>query len=736
MADTTELERALINADAAGDTAAAKQLAAAIIQMRQATSQPKAPEIQLQPDSLGRQAGLFARHSLVGIAGIPSIATEPIRNLVVNPALKLFGQPPVQPLTQGAEDLSDWAGLPKPQTKLERIVGKGTEMGMGAAGMAGAAQATGNLLAKQLPDVVDGVAQLGKTTGQKVAEMFATNPGTQAVAGASGGMAGQQAKENGAGFWGQLGSTVLGGLGGAGAMAAGKGIAGAIGNALNPALSSQIVDQRITQILINQGIDPASIGPAILSKMREDVAKSLKIGGTLNDDAVARLADYARVGATPTRAGITLDPYDVTLQRNASKLAAATGQRDGRLPGIATDNTRTLQNVVTGMGPNPDRYAAGQQVIASIGAKDAALTAEKKGLYDAASAMAGGEIPVDRGVFTNAAFEGLIKQNKMAFLPESVGKMLDQISKGEVVVNGVTHPVPFNVNTIDALKTTLATASRSADGNGRAALAIVRNALETTPINPTKATFGGGQVVSGAGASFLKGADAQAADLLGALDKARAAARGQFAWQESAPGIDAALGGAIPDSFIHNQIIAKTAGYDNVAKLAATLQSADIAAVKGSIVQHLLESATQRGREVGASNFNGPGLSAALKAIGDRKMALFFSPDEIEMLKSAGRVGGFETFQPTGSAVNNSNTGAAMANILQGIGKFTKPLANRIPFGAEAISGPLDYMTLRSMESPALNLGKGLLSEMPKKGSFAAGLLGPGIYAGGLLGSP
>lgn len=696
----------------------------------------QALSLSQQPDSLGRQAGLFARSSLRAAAGIPGIVTEPIRNVVVNPLLRAAGLPGVQPLTQGAEDLSNWIGLPTPQTKVERIVDKGVEMGMGSAGMAGLAQSAGSALARQAPRIVDGVAQLGKTAGQKMAELFAANPGTQAVAGASGGMAGQHAQENGAGFWGQLGSTVLGGLGGAGAMAAGKGVAGAIGNAMSPALSPQVVDARVTQILVNQGIDPASIGPAILSQMREDVTAALKTGGTLSDDAVARLADYKRVGATPTRAGITLDPFDVTMQKNASKLAAATGARDGRLPQIASDNTRALQNVVTGMGPNPDAYASGQQVINSIGARDAALTTQKRSLYAAATAMAGGEIPVDRGAFTNAAFEGLIKQNKMAFLPESVGKMLDQISKGEVVVNGVTHPVPFNVNTIDALKTTLATASRSADGNGRAALAIVRDALEATPINPTKASFGGGQLVTGAGASALKSADAQAADLLAALDKARAAARGQFTWQESAPGIEAALGGAIPDSFIHQQIIAKTAGYDNVAKLAASLQPADTAAIKGSIVQHLLDSATQRGREASASNFNGPGLSAALKAIGDRKMALFFSPEEIAALKSAGRVGGFETFQPSGSAVNNSNTGAAMANILQGIGKFTKPLANRLPFGAEAISGPLDYMTLRSMERPALNFSGGLLSEMPQQGSFGAGLLGPALYGGSSMLAP
>ena len=336
MADMQQLEQALRNADAAGDAAAARKLASAIMAMRQSTSRPMAASPtppQVEGDSIGRQAGLFARSTLSGIAGIPQMVTEPARQMLINPAMRAMGWPTARPLTGEADKLSDWMGLPAPRNGAERIVGKGVEMGMGATGMASAATKLGGL-----------VSGVPKT----VLEMMGANQGTQAFAGASGGMAGEQAKENGGGWGAQLASSVIGGLGGAGIAAAGKGITNAASNFFRPTLTPQVIDQRVTQILVQQGVDPASIGPAMLSKMREDVTKALKMGGTLDDNSVARLADYSRTGTTPTRAGVTLDPYDVTVQRNAEKMGAAMGDRSARLP-----QNRSLNNLPGSQLPAP-----------------------------------------------------------------------------------------------------------------------------------------------------------------------------------------------------------------------------------------------------------------------------------------------------------------------------------------------------------------------------------------------
>lgn len=283
MADMQELERALINADAAGDADAARQLAGAIMQMRQSTSLAPKIEPPANNDSIGRQAGLFARSAAAGLAGIPQILTEPIRQNITDPLARLLtGNPNLRgaPLSQMAQNAATQIGLPEPVTPTERIVSKGVEMGMGAGGMAGA---------------------LGKVNALK---MMGVNPGTQALSGAAGGMAGQQSKESGGGALDQFASSLIGGLTAAGVASAGKGLANKAADFLRPVVSPQVVDQRITNILTQQGIDPASIGPAVLSRMREDVAKAMKVGGGLDENAVARLADYSRLGATPTRAAL------------------------------------------------------------------------------------------------------------------------------------------------------------------------------------------------------------------------------------------------------------------------------------------------------------------------------------------------------------------------------------------------------------------------------------------------
>ena len=671
------------------------------------------------PDSVGRQAGLFARSALSGIAGIPQIVTEPIRNLLVNPALQAMGLPRASSLTGASERLSNTVGLPEPRNAQERIVGKGVEMGMGGAGFGAASRLLSGAAAPGMAR--DALQQLG------------SNLGTQGVAGATGGMAGQHAKENGSGALEQFASTVLGGLAGAGAMGAARGGAAGVRNMLARDAAPQVVDQRITQILVNQGIDPRSINPALLSSMRRDVAKAMQLGGTLDDAAVARLADYSRIGATPTRGGVTLDPYDVTQQQNAMKLAAATGSRGARLPEIANANNARLLATLDNLGPSQDAYGAGAQAIGSVTARNAALEAEKRALYDQARGMAGGDIPLDRAPFINAAFEALARENKTAFLPDNIGNMLNQISLGKVTSNGQTFDVPFNVNTLDNLKTMLATASRSAgDGNTRAALAAVRRAIESVPMSPTKPVAGGGAMVTPEMAQFMRGADSAPGSLMDALNQARSSAARQFAWQESAPGIERALAGAAPDNFVQANVLSKAASYQDVSRLAQELSPQATQAVRSTIAQHLMEAATGKGRTAGAANFSGIGLQRAIDDVGSRKLGLFFSPEEIESMRSAARVGQFETFQPRGSAVNNSNTAAASGRLLQGM----LPRLKVIP-GVNAVVGPaIDSAAVWSAERPALNLVPGLLGELPQKGSFAAGLLGPAAFGGGLLSSP
>ena len=125
--------------------------------------------------------------------------------------------------------------------------------------------------------------------------------------------------------------------------------------------------------------------------------------------------------------------------------------------------------------------------------------------------------------------------------------------------------------------------------------------------------------------------------------------------------------------------------------------------VRKQLVSHILE----RGRADGDTiKFSSAGMNDTLKAIGDRKLSLFFSPDEIQQLRSAVNVGRYMQSQPIGSAVNNSNTAGAMLGRLGATLDRISPVPGVGPLVAQPLQGGLLQLQMRGMN----NVGKGLLS--------------------------
>jgi hypothetical protein len=295
---------------------------------------------------------------------------------------------------------------------------------------------------------------------------------------------------------------------------------------------------------------------------------------------------------------------------------------------------------------------------------------------------------------------------------------------------------PFSVEYVETLKKQLNSLSGSTnDRSVQRAISTVRNALEETPlmgapsVNPGNLPAVAGTVPP---SPQIAGREA-----LEAFAQARGAHRDRMQWLESSPVIQRAVDGAIPDTFIQNNIISKAAGFDGVEQAAQTINANPAArdAVRTSIVQHLKDASVGKGGTSATGNFSGRGMEAALKDIGDRKLGLFFTPEEVQTLKAMARTGSFEVFQPRGSAVNNSNSAAGIAAIVSSLADKVRPVANKIPFGEMAISGPLDNLAVWAMQRPAQNIPQGLL--MPQaRPPAGSNLLLPGIAAGGLLASP
>lgn len=616
---------------------------------------PDQPQQRSALHEIGRQVGLTARHGLEGVAQAAEIVTEPIRQAVIAPAARALGMPEGRPLSAVASDAADAVGLPKPENATERVVGDAARFAAGGAGIAGAARGVARAVAPAAEQALGtGTAQVARGLLQTAAESMAANPGMQIAGSAGTGIGAGIAREDGGGTGAQIAAGLAGGLGVSGLMQAARGAIGSL-SILIPR-RAQNVEQQITQTLERGGIDWRDVPDGIRAGLRGDVERALKTGQPLNADALARLVDFRRVGATPTRGTVSLDPVQITREQNLARMGA--NADDAGLHGLArvqNENNRALVENLNRLGANTtdDVYAAGERAIGGLQRGLDAQKANVDSLYSQARDSAGRSFPMDGHGFTTNASKILDDNLLGGALPESVQTHLNRIAKGEV---------PFTVDYAQQLATAIGKLQRgTSDGQTRMALGLVRQALDDTPV------MGLGQQGPAAGAR----ATGQAAPYAGgpelgeqavqAFTNARAANRLMMRRVERIPGLKAVYEGtATPDDFVQKYVISSAAKGRDVQTLATTLKQIDpkaAEAVRGNIAHHLkraaMGTATDEGGKFSASGFN----RALLALRSQRKLDAFFSPEEIEQLRAVGNVAHYTTAQPAGSAVNNSNSG-------------------------------------------------------------------------------
>lgn len=703
MATLAELQDALINADKAGDAAAARALADAIVQARGVQgAKPAAVRAGESIGGIPRQLGLAARYGVEGLAQAAQIGTEPLRLLTD----KVFnGDGKSKPLSAMASGLADWAGLPKPEGANERVIGDATRLVAGAGGLGAAGRA----------------AQSAPGAASMVGDMLSARLGQQAVAAAGAGLAGGATREAGGGPGAQALAALAGGV--ALPMAAGGAQSAATwarSKVTPPAL--QQVDQQISLVLRQQGIDWAQIPERVKQPMRAEVAQAMSTGGSLNPDAVRRLLDFKAVGATPTRGMLTQDPVQITREMNLAKTGAnSTDLGLQRLPGLQNENTATLLRTLDNAGARgaPDAFQTGQGLLGALRSNADASKANIDRLYSAARDTAGRSAPLDGAAFTTQASRALDEGLLGGALPPSVEGHLNRIAKGEV---------PFTVDYAEQLKTAIGKLQRAtSDGQQRMALGVVRNALDETPLmSAPKVNPGNLPAVPG---TVPASPAALGSDSIQAFNRARAANRGFMQRVEGTPALQAALDGAEPDRFVQQFVIGSGATAKDVQALrrAVAQDPQVLQATKQHIVSHLKSAATNGTEDV--TKFSPAAYNKALGQIGERKLAAFFEPAEIQQLQAVGRVGTLMTAQPAGTAVNNSNSGA----LLLGRGlDMLGSVAGRLPLG---LNTTIEGVLRGTQQAQAIRVQPSLLLPGPPLGLLDR-LGAPALYGGLLAAQP
>lgn len=644
--------------------------------------------------NIPRQLGLTARHGIEGLADYAGIVTNPIAAT----SNALFGTK-LPRLRDATSNVLDSVGLPSPNTARERVVGDATRLLAGGGGMVKSA----NVAAKATSDVAS-----------KVLTSMAARPGLQAASAVGAGGAGGYTRETGGSPTAQLVASLSGGLAAPGAVAGVQGGVNAVTNAVKSLRGPQVsptVNININNALQASGIKLADVPKAVMASIQDDVARASQ-QGELSPDALRRLVDYRMVGATPARANLTLNPVDITKQKNLAKAGA--NSANPKLQTLAMqqyDNTGKLISGLNALGANTadDAFAGGARVMSGLKRTLTARQGQVDAAYKGAREAHGRDIQLDGEGFVYDAYSRLAKANKGAFLSPEAKSTLDTLRKGKINIDGDEFDAPFTVDTIDNLKTILSNESMKG-GNAAAAAKIVRNALND-----------------------VKPRDALAGNALSGFDTARSLNRSWRGLVDKTPALQAIEDGVQPDKFVQQYVIqgAGKANVMDVARLKNAIKGSPeaVTAVREQILAHLKGKATG-GSPDEAMKFTQSGYNGALKAIGEQKLRMFFSKAEIDQIKAIGRVALYEQVQPNGSAVNNSNTaGATLTGIFERLAN--NPISGKIPFGNQLINEPAQAITLGLQGRNISNVPNALLTAKPKKPAFLPlpMLLAPGMLS-------
>lgn len=650
-------------------------------------SVPAAVKAGKELNSIPRQLGLTARYGLEGLANTAQVVTEPIRYLQD----RVTGMPS-KPLGAVASQFADWLGMPKPETANERVIGDASRLVAGAGGL-GAAAST----ARAIPGLV------GQGAG-----LLSANMGQQLSSAAGAGLAGGASREAGGSPLMQAGASLVGGVAGGLVPGAIDAVTRPVINAVRSATTSPgALDVQIQAVLQRSGVDYSQLPAAAQTALRSDMAQALQAGQELNPDAVRRLADFRVVGATPTRGMVTQNPVQITREQNLAKIGANAGDDALHgLPLIQNQNNATLiRNLDNAGAAGADQFRAGQASLGGILSENARLQGAKNAAYGALEQMPGYRAPIAPNGLSSIN-QALGDEAAMPFMPQKISNYMESFLQP----NGPAF-TPQGYNNLQKM---LTGASTSQDGNERNAVRVAMRALEGAPITPANGS--------------ASAADAQQA--ISQLQAARAAHSDWRTWQESARPIEAALGGAQPDKFVQQFVV-----NGSVADARAVAQYAPAQEVRGAILDHLKDKAlNDASSEVG--KFSQSAYNKALEAIGDRKLSLYFSPEELGALRANGRVASYMQNQPVGSAVNNSNSGALMLGKgLDALGGLAKSAPFVGPLVAAPVINGIQGLNIAVRNRQAANVLPGLLAT-PEKTPLMQGLLLPGMAAGGLLSAP
>lgn len=415
--------------------------------------------------------------------------------------------------------------------------------------------------------------------------------------------------------------------------------------------------EAIKPALEQRGINWESLSAGVRSNLFDQARRQISIDGDLSPDSLARKLEMDQVlgpHAGPTMSQVTRDPAQWSVERNTQKLPNGIGSplTDRYQAQIQQLQDRVRQAIAATGGQSQNEYQAGASATNAVQQKMADSGKVVDSLYDAWRQSGAGNTTVQPQPIADTLGK-VIDEIGTENIPPAVQSRLQQF--------GMLDGKQTKLLTIDEAEKLRRLIGNNDPGNGPASKAsqMLKNAVDTA----------------------VMGTDAPD---LPALQAARRAAFERFSMRDSAPAVTAAADAEnAPDRFFRRFVL--NGDVRDLQGLKQTLNTgvtgspvpngflADPANpasgpleaggsqawkdLKGQTLEYAMSKATNQGE----GSFSGKAFRKALNEVGDERLGVLFSPDELANLRQLDRVAYGVTAEPPLSSVNHSNTAPALA---------------------------------------------------------------------------
>lgn len=444
------------------------------------------------------------------------------------------------------------------------------------------------------------------------------------------------------------------------------------------------IDQKLDDLLKPHGVKLSDLSDEVAQGLRRDAKKALDAGYDLNPKAVERKAVLDSLGIKGTKAQIT---GNAQQWQKEAELAKVDGAGDALRNKFIGDNQQLNdlleQSIKNTNGNAVDAYGAGLTARDALQSFNDSARSNIRNLYDTARNSTGNDIVINGQGFANDAITALDNAYAASSLPGGVHKLIKDID---------ANPNMFTLGKSEELIKILNREYQASLRNGQKtsathAIGIVRDQLNQRVDEALE-----GLVANG-------GNDAAAA-----YTAARQAFKQHAETVERIPFLKDVIKGVEPDKLFQKHILNGEIGpLKETVKILADNNPQAVYNLKQQVLQHIANKAINQNGQ-----FSPAGMDKALKALTDRKLAVLFSPKELQHIKDIGRAGHYLVTQPAHSYVNNSNTASGLMNYFGDVLKGLDGFALAMPYlnkGRDILVKPVQSAAAHRASRQALRGG-------------------------------